>query len=498
MDIEYKSVVENYRERIGRLALFDPLYSLSKKKTMDKSNKEVDYFGLGMLSLLFFFENMLMRNKKTGVKELAEFLHVNTVEFINLDEQGFEKVARTIIEIFRPASGKRSSKSFFYYETKSIDNVQYSILKAGRADLQSNVQYYVLDEQGLELIFATKEYFNEFQLSINQLVLRKQLEKGEFAGALRQINEMSLDVKNLQDRIIKIKHEVNRNIISNETYDRYKNIIEDINNRLTHENEEFDELRQFVHETKEKVAAEKTRDEDKKAYTLILRIDKELGQVHYDHSMLLKESIVLKTSALEAAQECLYYAGIDSFNFNNEITARVFSSPLPLHSIRTIINPFLYLERKKSWSPLTVFSPQRIENIGRSDKAENFMEVDEKYKDDNDFIMLSKQFFKFGEIIFEALGEDKKITLENLIMYIQDKNKDVLYMRSFYDLWMILHQKSPIILEDNDESEEDLLSKFYSVFKDKCRILSIEERKGIIKANNRFEIKNMIFRMEDE
>ncbi|ETJ29377.1 hypothetical protein Q604_UNBC16087G0002, partial [human gut metagenome] len=73
----------------------------------------------------------------------------------------------------------------------------------GRADLQSNVHDYGLDEQGLELIFATIENFNDVQLSINQLVLRKQLEKGEFAGALRQINEMSLDVKNLQDRIIK-------------------------------------------------------------------------------------------------------------------------------------------------------------------------------------------------------------------------------------------------------------------------------------------------------
>ncbi|ETJ29376.1 hypothetical protein Q604_UNBC16087G0001, partial [human gut metagenome] len=50
----------------------------------------------------------------------AEFLHVNTVEFINLDEQGFEKVARTIIEIFRPASGKRSSKSFFNYSILEI------------------------------------------------------------------------------------------------------------------------------------------------------------------------------------------------------------------------------------------------------------------------------------------------------------------------------------------------------------------------------------------
>lgn len=498
MDIEYKSVVENYRERIGRLALFDPLYSLSKKKSVDKSNKEIDYFGLGMLSLLFFFENMLMRNKNTGVKELAEFLHINTIEFIDLDEHGFEKVARVIIETFRPANGRRNSKSFFNYETKTMDSVQYSIIKAGRADLQSNVQYYVLDEQGLELIFATKEYFNEFQLSINQLVLRKQLEKGEFAGALRQINEMSLDVKNLQDRIIKIKHEVNRNIISNETYERYKNIIEDINSRLTHENEEFEELRQFVHETKDKIASEKARDEDKKAYSLILQIDKELGEVHYEHSMLLKESIMLKTSALEAAQECLYYAGIDSFNFNNEITSRVFSSPLPLNSIRTLIKPFLYLERKKSWSPLTVFSPQRIESNSGSSKSDNFMEVDDEYKDDNDVIMLSEKFLEFGKILLDALGEEKKITLESLIKYIQDKNSNLLYMRSFYDLWIILHQKSPIMLEDEDEAEENLLSKFYSLFKDKCRILSIEERKGIIKANRRFEIKNMIFRMEDE
>lgn len=497
MDIEFKSVVENYKDRIGRLALFDPLYSLSKKKALDRSNKEIDYFGLGMITLLFFFENMLIRNKNTGVKELAEFLYSNTSEFIDVDEKGFEKIARTIIETFRPASGRRNTKEFFNYESKTVDSVQYSILKAGRADLQSNVQYYVLDEQGLELIFATKEYFNEFQLSINQLVLRKQLEKGEFAGALRQINEMSLDVKNLQDRIIKIKHEVNRNIVSNETYERYKNIIEDINSRLTHENEEFEELRQFVHETKEKIAAEKARDEDKKAYSLIVQIDKELGQVHYEHSMLLKESIVLKTSALEAAQECLYYAGIDSFNFNNEITARVFSSPLPLNSIRTLIKPFLYLERKKSWSPLTVFSPQRIENNDINRQSDNFMEVDDEYEDDNDVVMLSEKFLEFGNIILEALGEEKKITLENLIKYMQNKNSNVLNLRSFYDLWIMLHQKSPIMLYE-EENEEKLLSKFYLLFKDKCRILSIEERTGIIKVNSRFEIKNMIFRMEDE
>ena len=244
-------------------------------------------------------------------------------------------------------TGKRNSKVFYNWETRKEENVQYSILKADKADMETNTQYYTLDEQGLELIFATKEYFNEFQLSINQLVLRKQLEKGEFIGALRQIDEMSLDVKNLQDRIVRIKHEVNRNIVSNETYERYKNIIEDINNRLQRENEEFDELQVFVKETKEKIANDMSKNEDKKAYELIIQIDKELGEVHYNHRLLFKESIILKTSALESAQESLYYVGIDSFNFNQEITSRVFSSPIPLSETRTLIEPFMYLEKTK-------------------------------------------------------------------------------------------------------------------------------------------------------
>lgn len=84
----------------------------------------------------------------------------------------------------------------------------YSYLKAAKHDLDTNTQYYVLDEHGLELVFATKEFFSEFQLSINQLLLRKQLEKGEFAGALRQIDEMHMNVEQLQQRII----------ISDETY----------------------------------------------------------------------------------------------------------------------------------------------------------------------------------------------------------------------------------------------------------------------------------------
>ena len=157
-------MLEGYNERIQRLALFDPLHKLEAKREKDRQDRPIDYFGFGLLALLFFFENMLIRNKKTGVQELASYLQQMNEGEIELDNEGFEKVARTIIEAFRPPSGKRNSRTFYNWETRQMDKVEFSILKAERGDIASNKQYYSLDEHGLELVFATKEFFREFHL----------------------------------------------------------------------------------------------------------------------------------------------------------------------------------------------------------------------------------------------------------------------------------------------------------------------------------------------
>jgi len=338
VDINIRGILDNYGERVGRLFLYEPLFKLENKREKDNSGNFIDYFSLGLLSLLFFFENMIMRNRNTGVKELAQFFAEVNGGRIDLNIEGFERAARNIIDAFRPPSGKRNSKTFYNWEKRRYETVYYSILKSGLSDTKSNIQYYTLDEQGLELVFSTREYFSEFQISINQLLLRKQLEKGEFAGALRQIDEMRLAVGNLKDRIIKIGHEINRNIVSEESYERYKNLIEDINLRLARENEEFDELLNFVNDTKNKMEYEIKDEKDRKAYELIRKIHNELDEVHSEHRQLLKNSISLKTNALESAQESLYFIGVESFNFEEEITKRLVSIPLPLGASRYIIN----------------------------------------------------------------------------------------------------------------------------------------------------------------
>src|SRR5699024_9331066 len=132
------------------------------------------------------------------------------------------------------------------WETLEEQSMTFTFFKSNTFDVATNSQYYTLDDDGLELVFATKEFYSEFQLSINQLLLRKQLEKGEFKGALRQINEMRMDVESLEERIIRLMHELKRNITSEETFQRYSGLIEDILLRLTLEHEEFQALQQFV------------------------------------------------------------------------------------------------------------------------------------------------------------------------------------------------------------------------------------------------------------
>ncbi len=64
MDIKIKDITNNYRERIQRLALFDPLYRLENKTGKDKNGNVIDYFSLGLLALLFFLKICLLEVKR--------------------------------------------------------------------------------------------------------------------------------------------------------------------------------------------------------------------------------------------------------------------------------------------------------------------------------------------------------------------------------------------------------------------------------------------------
>ncbi|MEN2465799.1 replicative DNA helicase [Ornithinibacillus sp. JPR2-1] len=492
-------ITSGYRERSRRLALFDPLYELDRKKMKDLIDRPIDMKGLGLLTLLFFFEQKIIRNPKVGTKDLANFIKQLTKNTYKLDEKAYAEIAFIIIQTFRPTTGKKRAYPFYNWETKKNDQLEYAILKANAFDSKTNTQYYTLDEDGLELIFATKEFYSEFQLSINQLMLRKQLEKGEFKGALRQINEMHIDVESLNERLKKLRHEIQRSIVSEETFERYKQLLEDIYARLERENEEFLELRQFVNETKERLYEKDYHQKEKKTYGYVLEITVQLEEVHYEHSRLLEQSIELKNHTLKAAQESLYYTGIDAFNFDQDINAKLISTPLPLEAMKGLLHPFLRIHHVESWSPLTIFAEQNIREDRENHADYSFMDVDDD--EQNDYQERIRNNYAFTmKITLEAL-ENKCSQLKEIIDYVRNEDKEtLLHQRFFYDFWILLHQRSPIVsgvIEQAEDEQFNSLDLALALLGN--RTLKIQERKERLNVTERFAIQNMdVIVMGDE
>ncbi len=515
--INDQAISEGYRERIRRLALFDSLYRLEKKTAKDLENRPIDYFGLGVLSLLFFFENMLMRNNQVSVMNLADFLSRRTEGVYDLGAAEIEKVAKSIVEEFRPPGGRKNSRTFFNWETGKEDQVTYAILKASGYDPVVSTQYYILDDDGLELVFATREFYAEFSLSINQLLLRKQLEKGEFASALRQIDEMRMDVIALKDRIVKISHDIQRSIVSDETYNRFRDVIEDLNSRMGRENEEFKELQSFVADTKNRLQYDLNGEKERRAYELILEINLRLSEVHYEHSNLFQEGIVLKTTALRAAQQSLYHVGLNAFNFKEQLTGRLLSEPLPLCASRQLANPFLYLEQARTWSPLTVFGKQRVERNDGDVETKGFSAIDTDIQQTSYRHMMAVNYHTIMTLLLKMLDQNQfmiengvvAVELSQFVSWLKSSEEcplGILNDRAFYEFWLLVHQRSPIHVakngadsgQDEDDGSGIVLEKAISRLSGKYTGMRVEAGLGILEPAAGFSIKNLVITLQQK
>lgn len=494
--IDMSDLTSGYKDRMRRLALMEPLTELERKRMTDEDGAIVDMRGLGMLTLLFFFERRLTREYKTGVSHLTQFLQEMTRGVYKLKQSTLENMARSLITTFRPSTGKRRQFHFFNWETKQEETIEYSILTDNDFDAKTQTQYYTLDEDGLELLFATKEFYSEFQISINQLLLKQQIKKGEFHGALRQIREMELDVDTLREKMEKMKLELLRSIISEETYERYKNLLEDTHMRFEREDEEFKELTQFIKETRDTLYMKDLRQKEQKSFHLIIKIAKELEAVHYEHTRLLELTTELRMTALATAQESLYYTGIQSFNFDQDIVSTILAKPLHPDKMKGVIHPFLKVEENPIWSPLAVFAEQNITEAREENNAQHFMEVDEEAEDDTYRLWLAEKYGQLMEQFMLAYDNGKANTLKQWMEHLNETDPSLLNKRYFYSFWLSLHQYAPLTfnsLEGHDGQVvlTDALSHIGE------RELLIEETPDILRFDPKYSIQNMIISLKE-
>ncbi|SMC33455.1 hypothetical protein [Sporomusa malonica] len=485
MEEYLKDTVKGFGERSKRLAIFGPLFQLKSKRKTTAIPFELDWFNLGLLSLLYFFECKLHRQGKKGLQELADFLYELTGNTTGAGKEHYSLIAQTIVETFRDPSGRRHTESIFNWETGEEETYQFTILKTDSFDQETNRQYFTLDEAGLDLIFATKEYFSEFRISIAQLLIRKQLEKGEFASALHEIHEMRIAVQTLRDNIQRLGLEIARNIISEEVHAKYTRTVKAIYERLEREDEEFSELYEFVRETNQKAQIGSRHDADEEARIKIAQVDRELREVHHLHQSLLHDTLVLKNKALEAARQALFSAGVKGFNFDQEIVARVVSSPLPVEAVKALVHPFASLHREAVWPLLAIFFPQRLQKQEQEEVSFAYPEWDTQRQ-----LQLSIQEENFRiimELVLQVMSGQDSVELKAILPVMP---AEILAHRSFCDFWLLLHQRSPV--RSLKGEERHVLDKALALLDGD--IVEVTETSEILSVGERYALQNMQLR----
>jgi hypothetical protein len=76
-------------------------------------------------------------------------------------------------------------------------------------------------------------------------------------------------VESLEERMDRLKHEIQRSIVSEETFGRYKQLQEDIYSQMVHKNEEFNKLHQVVEETRKRFDAGNLHRKEIRTYDLL-------------------------------------------------------------------------------------------------------------------------------------------------------------------------------------------------------------------------------------
>lgn len=490
-------ITSDLRERMRRIYLFEPLHELAGKRQVDDDGHEIDMRMLGLFTLLYFFEMKLIRESKIGMEEAAHYIRPLLQKRHNIADERVNALLLIVKETFRPAKGVYKTYSFFDWATNEVEEIPFSFLKTDFFDAKENRQYYQLDDDGLELIFATKEYFQEFQLSIHQLMLRKLLEKGELQGALRQINEMRMDVEQLHERMEKLSQEIRRNIINSETQKRYMDVLQDRNMRLQRENTEFEELHQFIVESR-KAAESTVNEEDMKAFRMLLKIDEALIAVHEQHKNLLTHSLRLKEEALDAAQQSLYNIGLEQFNFDKEIVSEIVSTPLPLESMKGILAPFLKVESKKSWSILSIFGVQSWTDEEQNAVLAHYEEVVAEEKREQYAKQIRRLYQSFMKEMLTFAENRLSWTLAEWVEHLQTHKTLSLDERYLYDFLLLCHQRSPLSkgAETEDELSMHLLADATLLLEN--RQLVIEEYHDNLQVTPRFTIQNLVFKWQEE
>lgn len=371
---------EGFGSRMENLLLSLPIYQLSQAK--DSRFSKLNLVELGFATLIFLLETMLGSKKRATPNDIVLFLQktVQDIYKIPYTQQEAEELKKYLVDNKLRNNGRKYRIPYTDYETGEQKDMLIDLIEYDNYSIRMNKDgktYLKLSNQGIEVLFKTKEMYQEMQISITMLYFKQQLEKGSYSEALNSVNDLSIQIqqqiKSFQSKAGKLQS----NVLSEFNYQKLKSELETSRERTEEEKEQLAGLKLQVTSVKEKYQIQTLTKKQQKKMNMIEEIDRTLRHCSTLHERLFsqkKQMLSTLKSALELMIENLFGK---TFHFEKEVIDNWYENQMNQDKLSSILVPMMPMKRHKIYNPMEAFAPQRIKKK-REDNVEKIIELDEE------------------------------------------------------------------------------------------------------------------------
>lgn len=349
------AALKGFAQRMKALAIYYPLYDLRNGRKYER----FDQVALGFGVLLFILDNMLIGSEYCDQTSIAHFLKSVVEE--NYQERLGEEEAKEMAYFFLDAlrnGGRPFSYAFQDLETGHEEHHKFSLIDTADYQVQGKVKYK-LSETGLDLLFKTKEIYSELRISISQLYLRQQIEKGVFQEALRTVDELYTQVKSLHDRLEHMKLQVIRNVSQVSVAD-YIQVTAAVQEQLKREKEVFKSLQALLKQTQDTYRSRELSPKEEQNLNLLLAIASRLEHVINEHNRLFTVMLGLGSLLETALLDSMANTFRSKIDFEREFVDGILQANSPLENLRQVLQPLLIPTTGRFFNILRALDSQQL------------------------------------------------------------------------------------------------------------------------------------------
>lgn len=465
-------ILQGFAERIENILVFSPLLELSQKTKYPYSLPT-----LALAVMLYILEDMIRLEKNSTYENITRFLQELLSSYYGetLDYQEALELTYYLVRDGLMNRGKYHSYTYPDWESKEEKTFRFLLVEIDDYEIQGKVVRLRLSTAGLEMLFKTKEMYNELQVSITQLYLRQQIQKGVFDGALRSVEELALAVRSEKQKVRQLEERIIRDVLQVARERELEVQLRRIDEQLQREQQVFKELAQLVGETLEDLRSGGITPKEEKALHAVTLIRRRLHDVIHDHESLFKDKIRIHNLMIATIEQMILTSFATKVNFATEFLRPVVQRNIELERLKQILDPILPLRVRPSFNPNRIFLSQPLKRQGQDEVSEEELwQLEEERLREEEAREQAKeqekaQFLQlYVGIVVEPLLEKEELRIGEVLAELEKGDRETYNLLTtrldFYTFLVQLHQLGRIPLLSDQEVDTIVLDDIPRAF----------------------------------